>query len=852
MKIPDYLNLGKLGPIHWLVVTASLLLTLGAWHISSREAEERRRLQFEFQANQIVALTIERMEKYEEALWAGVAAIQSHGHDIDVNVWKEFSATLSIENRFPGINGIGVVHRVTPDDLKDYLEKEREHRPDYHIHPGHDQDAFWPVTYVEPVEINRQAVGLDMAHEGRRFEAALKARDSGQTQATAPIVLVQDEERTPGFLLYAPYFREGNIHTETERRKRFEGMVYAPFIMHKLMRGTLENRNRLVNFRIFDETDPLYDELSSDSADFDDDPLFQTEITTPMYGRTWVFAVQTTELFRQRYSTLQPTFILVGGIVIEGMLVCLFLILGHSGQRADKLAETITKDLKDSETKLQTTIDQMMEGLITINPRGTVLSFSKTAERIFEYTPEEVIGQTVNRLMPEPFKSEHDEYVARYLRTGEKKLIGKRRIVKATKKSGEVFPIELAVNEATSHGERYFIGTVRDLSEKARAEETMAQQQALLDAAVHASSSGFAMVNRVGQLIEVNEALASWLGYTRDDLIGMHFAQFLPREKSDPLMHQMEGLLVGDNQNLLQETPFKRQDGHLVWGLLSAAQVRDSQDQTLCAVCHFMDIQVEKALQEELRHRNKELMQTNRDLKKSNEDLDQFAYIASHDLKAPLNAIHKIVGWLEEDCAGILPEDSTEHLGLLRSRSQRMMKLLDDLLMYSRVGRANYSTVSFNLHEMVEDLAHLMGVSESFTLRSPEVDLVLPRTPFELMLRNLISNAIKHHDKKQGRIDVQYRSQDGNHVITVADDGPGIPPALQEKALEMFQTLKPRDQVEGSGMGLAITQKIVRHFGGELTIQSDGVRGTNMIVRWPKIAEENPVGNVSIPTEQAS
>ena len=101
------------------------------------------------------------------------------------------------------------------------------------------------------------------------------------------------------------------------------------------------------------------------------------------------------------------------------------------------------------------------------------------------------------------------------------------------------------------------------------------------------------------------------------------------------------------------------------------------------------------------------------------------------------------------------------------------------------------------------------------------------------MLRNLISNAIKHHDKTSGHIEVLYKEENGMHHICVKDDGPGIPQALFDKALEMFQTLKPRDKVEGSGMGLSLSKKTIEHYGGTLTIESDGVNGTSVIIIWP-------------------
>ncbi len=108
-----------------------------------------------------------------------------------------------------------------------------------------------------------------------------------------------------------------------------------------------------------------------------------------------------------------------------------------------------------------------------------------------------------------------------------------------------------------------------------------------------------------------------------------------------------------------------------------------------------------------------------------------------------------------------------------------------------------------------------------------------PRVPFEIVIRNILSNAIKHHDLGSGTIEIKFNKSESNQIITITDDGPGIPPEMHKKVLEMFQTLKPRDDVEGSGMGLAMTKRIINHYHGELSIKSDGIRGTSFIINWP-------------------
>tara|TARA_R110002049_G_scaffold276106_2_gene454232 strand:- start:2462 stop:4255 length:1794 start_codon:yes stop_codon:yes gene_type:complete len=220
-------------------------------------------------------------------------------------------------------------------------------------------------------------------------------------------------------------------------------------------------------------------------------------------------------------------------------------------------------------------------------------------------------------------------------------------------------------------------------------------------------------------------------------------------------------------------------------------------------------------------------------LEKSNQDLEQFSYIASHDLKSPLNSIRQLATWIKEDCGELLPAESKEHLNLLQSRAERLMKLLSDLLNYSRINRFAYENETINLNNAVRDCFDLLGSPEGYNCEAPDIEISIPLIPFEIVLRNLISNSIKHHDQKTGNISLTYLFNMDTHHLYITDDGPGIPSKLQGKVMEMFQTLKPRDKVEGSGMGLAFVKKIVEHHSGTIEIESDGQRGTTFIIHWP-------------------
>lgn len=237
--------------------------------------------------------------------------------------------------------------------------------------------------------------------------------------------------------------------------------------------------------------------------------------------------------------------------------------------------------------------------------------------------------------------------------------------------------------------------------------------------------------------------------------------------------------------------------------------------------------QLNGALEERVRQRTAEL-------ERSNRELDQFAYVASHDLKTPLRGITQLAQWISEDAEALLPAASKVHLTKLRTRIQRMEKLLDDLLAYSRAGRYAYIKEKVETSTLVQSLAELLAPPAfRVTVDSTMPTLVTQRVPLETVLRNLISNAIKHHDRADGHIHVATQAQAGVIKFTVRDDGPGIDSSFHARIFGMFQTLKPRDAVEGSGIGLAIAKKIVEHQGGSISVESNPGQGASFHFTWP-------------------
>lgn len=360
--------------------------------------------------------------------------------------------------------------------------------------------------------------------------------------------------------------------------------------------------------------------------------------------------------------------------------------------------------LRESEARMRAIFDTAVDGIVTIDERGIIERFNPAAQRMFGYTEAEVSGKNVSMLMPAPYHEAHDGYLAHYLQTGEKKIIGIGREVVGLRKDGTTFPMDLAVGEMRLGKRRMFTGTVRDISKRKQAEE----QRALL-------------------------------------------------------MHELES---------------------------------------------------------------------------ANEELKNFGYVVSHDLKAPLRAIGSLADWLSTDYADKFDDEGREHMRLLISRVHRMDGLIDGILQYSRVGRVKETIVAVELNRLVREVIDLLAPPENITVSivGSLPTVVAEPTRIQQVFQNLLSNAIKYMDKPKGEIRIACVVEGRQWKFSIADNGPGIDQQHFEKIFQLFQTLAPRDRVESTGVGLALVKKIVEMYGGRVWLESTVGRGSTFFFTLPRMA----------------
>ncbi len=417
----------------------------------------------------------------------------------------EFSTFVQHDLKMrPGVKALEWIPRIAAADREAAEEaarregmegfRIRERGPDGNMVPAGDRIEYYPVYFVEPLEGNEAAVGFDLASNVTRKAALIASRDSGEEVATARITLVQEIEQQFGFLVFHPVYENGApTGTMLERRQNLVGFVLGVYRVEEMLDRAIEQTMAVadrddIDVSLFDMSAPFGDRslmrgVSEWEALEGERPHLHFSRQFDIAGRDWVVVV-TSDLTDR---VLPDLLVFLGGLLLTLMLV-MYLVSAWRRtavvERAvlERTSELVEANLNLEENlealnlarneqaslagELRQLIDTAVDGIITIDESGQVLSFNKAAERIFGYGSNEVIGRNVSLLMPEPESSSHDEHMARYVRTGHPHILGLGREVMALRKDGEVFPMDLAVNEFWRDDRRIFTGIVRDITER--------------------------------------------------------------------------------------------------------------------------------------------------------------------------------------------------------------------------------------------------------------------------------------------------------------------------------------------------------------------------------------------------
>jgi len=376
----------------------------------------------------------------------------------------------------------------------------------------------------------------------------------------------------------------------------------------------------------------------------------------------------------------------------------------------------------------------------------------------------------------------------------------------------------------------------------------------------HALPEAFYIITGSGKIIAANPAATRMLGLKSVEILGKKLEE-LVTDPIDKINRYLKN--CSKSKELVPGTLQWRQTNHdsITTSCIGSLLTASSDSDTSCIILrctektgsnskfaflnselsalrtkHHKVMDEKERLEEIVVQRTAALAKHVNELERVNQELDQFAYVTSHDLKAPLRAIANLSEWIEEDIGEQFTEETHEQMTLLRGRVRRMEGLIDGILQYSRVGRVEVEPETIDVKNLLDEVFDSLAPAKEFSV---EIESNMPtlksdRLRLSQVFANLVSNAIKYHDRLDGHIRVGVNDLGEFYEFSVADDGPGIDPKYHEKIFEIFQTLQARDKVESTGVGLTLVKKIINEHGGKIRVESVEGEGANFIFTWPK------------------
>jgi PAS domain S-box-containing protein len=487
-------------------------------------------------------------------------------------------------------------------------------------------------------------------------------------------------------------------------------------------------------------------------------------------------------------------------------------------------------DLRESEERFRATFEQAAIGVAHVGPDGRWLRVNDKLCEITGYDREELSGMTFQDITHLDDLQKDLDHLKRVLAGEIKSYATEKRYLR---KDGSVVWINLtasAVGDTLGHV-KYFITNIVDITERKRAQEALSQSEERYRAVVEQSAEGIYLVDGVTRcILDTNPALQNMLGYTAEELRGTELHEIVAHARETVEANVERTLKEGTR--FIRERKYLRKNGSVVEVEIAASAIDYGGKRVICAA--IRDITERKRAEEEIRALNEQLEDRVRrrttQLRAANKELEAFAYSVSHDLRGPLRGMAGFSQVLLEDYGGELDETGKDYLRRIRDAGERMGDLIDDLLFLSSVSRREMRREKVDLSALARDVAEDLRRKEPerrarFAIAeglSVEGDVGLLR----VVMENLLGNAWKFTSKEpEALIEFGVLEPDGEPVYYVRDNGVGFDEGYVEKIFGPFQRLHGEDQFEGTGVGLATVDRIVRRHGGNLWAEGEVGRG---------------------------
>jgi PAS domain S-box-containing protein len=496
-------------------------------------------------------------------------------------------------------------------------------------------------------------------------------------------------------------------------------------------------------------------------------------------------------------------------------------------------------ELASSENKLSSFVEAASEAILGVSAEGRIILVNRRTEQMFGYTRGELMGMELGLLVPDRFRAAHSAETGEFFNKPRVRHMGSEIELFGRRKDGTEFPADIGLTHVDTPAGPLAFALVQDVSEPRKAAAELERvnhelrrsnvelqvSEEKFRACFEGASQPILGIAKDGRIVLVNRRLEEMFGYSRDELLGQPVALLYPDHRIATYRARIERAFadpsIGTEEDPNGERAFRRKDGSEFPYTAGVSHVDLPDGPILFGMIN--DISESKKAADELKRVNEEL-------RRSYTELEQFAHVASHDLQEPLRMVTSYLQLIERRYNDRLDDDGREFIHFAVDGAKRMKALIKDLLEFSRTGTnsANYQMVEAGLllENALSNLKTAIEESKAQITVDPLPAIVVDPVLFTQVFQNLIANAIKFQNDTAPRVHISAQRQGRDWIFSVKDNGIGIEPHHRDRIFRIFERLHNSEQYSGSGIGLAITRKIVERHGGRIWVESQPGTGS--------------------------